>query len=131
MTSIIYSIALGFIIFLIVSYNLQIKSTQLQELQRKGAYFQIQSNNQEAITTELFDPLLQKNQDIIESFAYVTPDLKRVPEHQILNSKSSDNARINSFNVDVYGVQPSMFDSTLADFLKVAWRSNSALSLGD
>ena len=46
MTSIIYSIALGFIIFLIVSYNLQIKSTQLQELQRKGSYFQIQSNDQ-------------------------------------------------------------------------------------
>jgi hypothetical protein len=46
MTSIIYSIALGFIIFLIVSYNLQIKSTQLQELQRKGTYFQIQSNDQ-------------------------------------------------------------------------------------
>lgn len=46
MTSIIYSIALGFIIFLIVSYNLQIKSTQLQELQRKGSYFQLQSNDQ-------------------------------------------------------------------------------------
>ena len=46
MTSIIYSIALGFIIFLIVSYNLQIKSTQLQELQNKGTYFQIQSNDQ-------------------------------------------------------------------------------------
>jgi hypothetical protein len=29
MTSIIYSIALGFIIFLIVSYNLQIKTTEL------------------------------------------------------------------------------------------------------
>lgn len=58
MTSIIYSIALGFIIFLIVSYNLQIKSTQLQELQRQGSYFQMQSNDQSAITTELFDPLL-------------------------------------------------------------------------
>jgi hypothetical protein len=34
LTSIIYSIALGFIIFLIVSYNLQIKFTQLNELVR-------------------------------------------------------------------------------------------------
>ena len=32
MTSIIYSIALGFIIFLIVSYNMQIKTIELQEL---------------------------------------------------------------------------------------------------
>ena len=33
MTSIIYSIALGFIIFLIVSYNLQMKSVELTDLQ--------------------------------------------------------------------------------------------------
>ena len=32
MTSIIYSIALGFIIFLIVSYNMQIKTIELREL---------------------------------------------------------------------------------------------------
>jgi len=32
MTSIIYSIALGFIIFLIVSYNLQMKSVELTDL---------------------------------------------------------------------------------------------------
>ena len=32
LTSIIYSIALGFIIFLIVSYKVEVKSTQLQQL---------------------------------------------------------------------------------------------------
>ena len=32
MTSIIYSIALGFIIFLIVSYNLQMKTVELMAL---------------------------------------------------------------------------------------------------
>ena len=41
MTSIIYSIALGFIIFLIVSYNLQIKSIALNELSGKGCYLQL------------------------------------------------------------------------------------------
>ena len=32
MTSIIYSIAIGFIIFLVVNYNLQLKSQELQSL---------------------------------------------------------------------------------------------------
>ena len=44
MTSIIYSIALGFIIFLIVTYNLQLKSIQLIQLKSKGAYFRISVN---------------------------------------------------------------------------------------
>lgn len=39
MTSIIYSIALGSIIFVIVSFNLQIKSTQLLKLKDRGSYF--------------------------------------------------------------------------------------------
>ena len=39
MTSIIYSIALGSIIFVIVSFNLQIKSTQQFKLADRGTYF--------------------------------------------------------------------------------------------
>lgn len=46
MTSIIYSIALGFIIFLIVSYQLQLRSTKLQQLSNTGVYLQYHSGNQ-------------------------------------------------------------------------------------
>lgn len=38
MTSIIYSISLGFIIFLIVSANLSIKTIKMQSIQYEGAY---------------------------------------------------------------------------------------------
>ncbi len=38
MTSIIFSLAIGFIIFLIVSYNLQIRSSILITLKKKGSY---------------------------------------------------------------------------------------------
>ena len=84
MTSIIYSIALGFIIFLIVSYNIQISSTQLIELSNKGAYFQISSwKPYDLLKYEEFDQLLMKNEDVIESFAYVTPDLKNVKDYHV------------------------------------------------
>jgi hypothetical protein len=131
MTSIIYSIALGFIIFLIVSYKLQIKSTQLQELSRKGTYFQFQTDERRSISPDSFDQLLRSYEDQIENFAYVTFDMKKVPENNIFKQQSSDNARINGFSIDIYGVQPSMFNSTLDDFLKVSWQGKSALSLGE
>lgn len=38
MTSIIYSISLGFIIFLIVSANLSLKTIKMQSIQYEGAY---------------------------------------------------------------------------------------------
>jgi len=60
MTSIIYSIALGFIIFLIVTYNLQLKSIQLIQLKSKGAYFRISVNGQyDLIKPETFDAILK------------------------------------------------------------------------
>lgn len=77
MTSIIYSIALGFIIFLIVVYNLQIRVTQLQQLQSSGAYFKVYDKESKggAITTEIFDDILKKHADSIESFSYLTTSL--------------------------------------------------------
>lgn len=70
MTSIIYSISLGFIIFLIVSYNLQLKSAKLQQLQREGAYFSFTADDQTLVRPELFDPIIKKNEAIIDAFAY-------------------------------------------------------------
>ena len=39
LTSLIYSISLGFIIFLIVSYNVQIESLKLDQIKEYGSYF--------------------------------------------------------------------------------------------
>lgn len=59
MTSIIFSLALGFIIFLIVAYNLQIKMSQLIALQRRGGYIVLQDRNDGVIRPSTFDPILQ------------------------------------------------------------------------
>ena len=77
MTSIIYSIALGFIIFLIVTYNLQLKSIQLIQLKSKGAYFRISVNGQyDLIRPETFDPILKTHSKNISSFSYVIAPIK-------------------------------------------------------
>ena len=61
MTSIIYSIALGFIIFLIVSYNLQIKVTQLTALQSEGAYLKLNTLTQTLLIPEQLEPVMREN----------------------------------------------------------------------
>lgn len=131
MTSIIYSIALGFIIFLIVSYQLQLKSTALQKLAGTGVYLQYHSGNQNSIKNEYFDPIFKRNTDIISQFSYIPPDAKNINEAQINKFSSTDKAKIEKISTNVYGVQPNIFEATLPDFIKPHYTTGSALSLGD
>jgi hypothetical protein len=43
-----------------------------------------------------------------------------LPDAEITNSKFSDSARIFTQDIDVYGVQPSVFDAALEDFIDPA-----------
>lgn len=133
MTSIIYSIALGFIIFLIVSYQLQIKSTQLQQLAHTGNYLSFEGDAKSAnsMKPEVLEKVFAANADIIKEFTWVTPDIKNLNAAKIMRDTVSDKARINSITVGIYGVQPNVFETTVKDFLKLNWQSKSALSVGD
>lgn len=62
MTSIIFSISIGFIIFLVVIYKLQIKSTELIRMRNDGCYF-IVWGNWDYVRPDLFDPLLIQYKD--------------------------------------------------------------------
>lgn len=80
MTSLIYSMSLGFIIFLIVSYKLQLSATQLESLQKKGAYLTLTTQDQTLISPALFDNVLKLNGELIESFGFITPKLSSLPD---------------------------------------------------
>jgi len=77
MTSIIFSLAIGFIVFLIVSYNLQIKSSSLITLKRQGSYMVLDTILEGVITPTIFDPIIRRNQDKIQSHSYITYQLAR------------------------------------------------------
>jgi hypothetical protein len=104
MTSIIFSISLGFLIFLIVVYNLQIKSIQLTELQSRGSYFLFSSNDYSQITPQLFDPIIKANIKYIDEFTYITPDMSSDSFYKLRRAQVSDLARINILQVSLRGV---------------------------
>lgn len=72
MTSLVYSMSLGFIIFLIVSYRTQLLTMRLQKVQYEGCLLILKTRNQYVLKPEQFDKLLKKHSDLIESYAYVT-----------------------------------------------------------
>ena len=95
MTSIIFSISIGFIIFLVVIYNLQVQSTKLQRLKGVGSYFRVDTYDPLRLKPEFFDPILKNHEDSIEAFAYWWSELTKDPEYGILRATVSDKARVN------------------------------------
>ena len=131
MTSIIFSIAIGFIIFLVVIYNLQVKSAKLQQLKGAGAHFRVDTDDPLRLKPAFFDPILRNHAGNIESFAYWSSELHGDPEYGVLDTVVSDKAKVNAERVNVQGMQPTTFDVTLKDYLSLDYTSGSGLSLGE
>ena len=75
MTSIIFSISIGFIIFLVVIYKLQLESTRLLGYKDDGSYFGIYQRSDGFINPELLDPIIKRHSNTIEDFSYVSNGL--------------------------------------------------------
>ena len=100
MTSIIYSISLGFTIFLVVVYNLQLKVIEYDDLQRIGSYFAVRSNDFTKITPELFDPILQAHAENITDFVYISTRMEEDAYNSFREILASDNSRIVTEDID-------------------------------
>lgn len=78
----------------------------------------------------IFDPILRRNQDKVESFSYVTFQLARKEGAQVNSLQVSDQARINMIDVGVYGVMPGLFKTTIDDFLEVDYEQSKRTLTG-
>ena len=57
--------------------------------------------------------------------------MHKIPSAMIKETATSDKARIDYDDIDLLGVQPSVFDAALESFQVPYWTSDSALSLGE
>lgn len=55
----------------------------------------------------------------------------RMDNNYVTSTVLSDNAKMSNVDCNVYGVSVNLFSPMQADFLKVKYRSNSALSLSE
>lgn len=131
MTSLIYSIALGFIIFLLVSFKLQMTSDQMEQLRPRGAYFRLfnRAKNKKMLMPELLDPVLKKHENIIRSFTFSTHNLPELYNTTVDYNLASDAARVKMSTLDIYGVQPSLYDAMINEFWTIHWQDLSKLSI--
>ena len=132
MTAIIFSLAIGFIIFLVVMYRLQMKSVELMKLQKAGAYFRMYDSKRGLHSFPLLmDTVLERHRENITAFGYVTSPFVDDGGYGVSEAKGHDAAKSAEMDLQIAAVTPSVFDALIPDFVDLNFKTDSALSLGE
>ena len=87
MTSLIYSLALGFLIFLSIASRMQISVSSNEQLMNKGAQFQVEVPLRKQLPVEPVERWVQDNLDRINSHSWVTAPLDNFEDSHIIGTK--------------------------------------------
>ena len=113
LTSIIYSLTLGCIIFLLVTANLQVQSvTGMHNIESAD----IVLDQYMGVDPKLTDPILEKYADEIEDFGYMSSILNYYQNDQA-EFQFADRANLVTKGQYIYAVQPSqLFDDSFISY---------------
>ena len=75
MTALIYSLALGFLMFLSISCRMQIEVSTAEKLKNQASYFNVKSLDKHTFDVLRTEQVLKQHSDIIEEFSWVTAKL--------------------------------------------------------
>jgi hypothetical protein len=58
------------------------------------------------------EPVLRRNMDIIESFSWITGDLRNIPDLKVTDIFARDTSRLGQSPIRVLGVGPRFYESS-------------------
>jgi len=121
-TTIIYSITLGFIIFLSVSFNIQVMSYQFDTIQGYGTRFNIDSTSTGA--KDLNNPVvwnslmnIVKTDPSVSAYTYFTYRMNEVSNLTTINIRNTGGFKKGA--QQVRGIAPNFFKVLRSNFLKI------------
>jgi len=112
-TGIIYSLSLGFLLFAVVSYTMELRNTQLFQLSKHGSYLECSwkystLNYKDAV--ELENILMVNYADIVEDFSWTSINIVNHGDLKIRDNWIADFGRLNTFVMRIQAVSPNYFN---------------------
>ncbi len=133
-TGIIYSLSLGFLLFAVVAYTMELKNTQLTMLAKHGSYLDIQWKwdniyYRDAISLE--ETLFSFHNEV-EDFTWASESITSQPRLKIRDTWASDFGRQTTYVLRLQSVSPNYFEVANDYFLSVfASNETTGLPLGE
>jgi len=133
-TAIMYSLSLGFVVFLMVALHQQLNTMAFSVQAEKGALIEIKSaTDGEFLDQKQLESFMANIQDSIESYAWITQDLASYAAQNNLDGVSvTHTGKLYKLNPFIRGVSPTIFQTTLNKFLAINDQDkNTGLDLGE
>lgn len=116
MTGLIYSLSLGFLIFLSISCRMQINVSSREQLKEKASYFVVKTKDNQALHVHSLEQIMEMNNHIIDQFSWVSAPLHSFEDSYIVKSTLNDLQARAEMDQDLHAIMPNYFETTLPDF---------------
>ena len=134
-TAIMYSLSLGFVLFINVFLSLELNNLAYVSEAEKGALIELSTSSQtRPLNATLLEQTINANlTSVIESYAYITQDLATFAKnHNYTDVFLTNRGRIYNVYPSIRGVSPSIFKTAIDKFLiSDDIDQSSLLDLGD
>jgi len=130
MTVAIYAMSIGFLIMIVVSYNLEIYNSLVVQKMDEGTYLHMDASGGSYLLPSQVEPYLKEVENLIEYHAWESFETRSLPKGIGVNSAFlSDELTLLNFPIGIYGVIPYYTESLMDQFLKMK-SENTSTSLG-
>jgi len=116
MTTLIYSLSLGFVLFLSISCRMQINVSSMEQLKQHASYFVVLSKGSNSLHVQTLEQIMLMNNHIIEEFSWVTTPLNGYDKSHVQKTTINDYANRGEHPNEVHGVMPNYFTTTIKEF---------------
>jgi len=117
MTGLIYSLSLGFLLFLSISCRMQINVSSQEQLKERASYFVVRTKDSLGVLPlQLLEQIMAMNNHIIEEFSWVTAPLNKFEDSYVIRSGINDHQQRSEMEQEFHGIMPNYFEATIAEF---------------
>ncbi len=132
-TGIIFATVIGFLVFIVVGYTMELDNSQLIMLQEHGAYLDVTAKKEAVFPFDFVvavEEMLAKNNATVQSYSWIPQQLTLNSHMQMKAAWLSDYGRLYKYSVLPYAIPPIFSSVGNTQFLSVfSENASSGLSL--
>eukprot|EP01022_Parablepharisma_sp_SALTPOND_P016897 TRINITY_DN258_c0_g1_i1.p1 TRINITY_DN258_c0_g1~~TRINITY_DN258_c0_g1_i1.p1 ORF type:complete len:1046 (-),score=35.87 TRINITY_DN258_c0_g1_i1:10813-13857(-) len=130
-TGIIFAVVIGFLLFIVVGYTMELENAELTMLMRHGAYLDVNAKRGHTIPFDVviaIEEVLDKNEDIVEGYSWIAEGMTQYQQLRLKDNWIMDYGRLYKYKIQLNAVPPNFFDVSNQKFISV-FQSNETTSL--
>ena len=126
MTVAIYAMSIGFLIMIVVAYNLEIYNSLVEQKMEEGSYLHMVATGGSTLKPSQIEPYLREVDHLIKYHSWETFETRQSAlELNTNDAFLSDELTLLNFPMNIHGVTPFFIDSLITEYMSIRSQNES------